>query len=88
MAFDQALLNPGGENAKGGPFYSVYVTVEAAATVEGANFFDAAADFLNNSAGQGVLLVIDTNAPTTIEYGYQSTATAVTLDVANKNTLD
>lgn len=88
MAFDQALLNPGAENAKGGPFLSTYVTVEAAATVEGANFFDAAADFLNNDAGQGVLIVIDTNAPTTIMYGYQSTSTAVTLDVANKKALD
>lgn len=88
MAFDQALLNPGAENAKGGPFLSTYVTVEAAATVEGANFFDAAADFLNNDAGQGVLIVIDTNAPTTTIYGYQSTATSVTLDVAKKEEID
>lgn len=88
MAFDQALLNPGAESAKGGPFISTYVTVEAAATVEGANFFDAAADFLNNSAGAGVLIVIDTNAPTTVIYGYQSTATSVTLDVANKELID
>jgi len=88
MAYAQAGLNPGGENAKGGPFMSTYSTVDAAATVEGANYFDSGADNLNNSIGQGVIIVFDTNLNTTIMYGYQSTTSAVTLDVVNKKILD
>lgn len=88
MAYIATGLNPGAGNSAGGPFMSSYTTVDAAATVEGAGYFNDAADILDNNASQGVLVVLDTNAPTTIMYGYRVAAGVVTVDVPNKKLLD
>jgi len=60
MAYAQAGLNPGAENAKGGPFISSYHTLDAKAVIEGAGYFNSAATQLDNSQGHGFLIIIDT----------------------------
>lgn len=88
MSYASSGLNPGAENCKGGAFISTYVTVDNKAAVETANYFDGAAEQLNNSAGQGVLIVIDTATPITTIYGYQSTISTVVIDVAKELEID
>jgi hypothetical protein len=88
MAFAASGLNPGAANSKGGAYISVYVSADAVATQEGANYFDSAADYLNNDSGYGMLLSIDTATPAVTIYGYTSTATAVTLDTSKKENIE
>lgn len=90
MAYSDAGLNPGAENAKGGPFMSVYHSADPAATVEGAGYFNSVAEVLANTVRAGMILVIDTNLVDIFLYGYTVTTAdppVVVLATATKVTL-
>ena len=86
MAFDSRGLDPGA-SAAGAPNAAVYgTTADAAATVEAANYFDTVRGSLKNDFSKGSILAVMTDA--TILYGYSESSGVITLDVANKKTLD
>jgi len=89
MAYSDDGLNPGAENAKGGPFISAYTTTDTKATMEGAGYFNPAAEVLANSIRQGVIIGFDSNLNTTTMYGYQvSTADPPVVTLATGVVLD
>lgn len=60
MAYAEAGLNPGAENAKGGPFITSYHSTDAIAVVEGAGYFNDAAEQLRSSVSHGFIVIFDT----------------------------
>lgn len=79
MAYAQSGLNPGAENAKGGPHISTYETADAIAVIEGANYFDDASEVLDNSLSQGLIVCFDTTNSLTHIRSYTVSSGAVTL---------
>lgn len=85
MALDMKNLNPG-NSSKAAPSQASYETADLAATVEGAGYFNNAADGLA-SAGS-ILVHADTGGtPTVILYGFTNTGSVVTLNTVNKEVL-
>ena len=73
MAYDSRGLDPGASSA-GAPAKSRYITTDAAATVEGASYFDSAFGSLHRggaATSQGTILCEMSDELT--EYGYTAT---------------
>lgn len=86
MSFTTRNLDPGA-SGKGAPNQASYFsTADNASTGEGANYFDSVSGALDNASNSGSILCVWTDA--TILYGYTIAAGVVTLDVAQKQTID
>lgn len=83
MAYDITGFNTAGPTK--GLRFTVYVSSDNTATVEGAGYFNSAAEEL---AAQGVIIHVDENANTTVVYGFQNDGSTVTLDTVNKEAID